>query len=79
MSPDYIKERIKLLSEWFKLIGTLLVLDSGAIGVLISKNTISEVFYLQLLLYMTFLIWVVLLSVLFYISRRITILVNNLN
>ncbi len=77
--PDYIKERIKLLTEWFKFVCTLFVLNCGAIGYLVSKTNLLDS---ALTLYLTSfsILSVILLSViLFFINKKIIKFVNQLN
>lgn len=77
--PDYIKERIKLLTEWFKLVSTLLVLSCGSVGYLITKENIFESLYIQMLLISSVSLILILFCVLLYINVKIIKFVNELN
>ncbi|TAF74639.1 MAG: hypothetical protein EAZ53_08305 [Bacteroidetes bacterium] len=79
MTNDQVKEKIKQLNEWFKLFCTLLVLDTGAIGIVISRNQWQISLYESVLLIVVILLWFVVLSILVIFNQIISKNILKLN
>jgi hypothetical protein len=78
-NPDYTKERIKLYTEWFKLVSTIFVLDTGSIGVILSQKSILVEPYEQFTLVAAFIIWMFFLIILLAINKKIAKFAEQLN
>jgi hypothetical protein len=70
-NSDYTKERIKLYTEWFKLVSTIFVLDTGSIGIILSRKSILEDTFEQFTGLGAIVVWIVLLWVLLYLNKKI--------
>ena len=78
MQEKFIIEKIKFLTEWFKLLFTMLILLSGGLAALVAKGTfLNNIFELNLLKG-GFLFVLVLFLIILNVAKKINFYINKL-